>query len=149
MYPITKNILIKLITNPEPVLDINSNSRVAFNNPLRFQQLFGNTIINQVCNALFLLLFLSFLRIGNVIPRIPSQFDNKRQLNLAESQMLSSSRCNIEDNICQEYPGFQPNIRSAIGSSTKLAVLSCVYTEETKNNSWISCRPSQCCVQHS
>lgn len=50
------------------------------NNPSLYQKIYGPTIQHLVCSAFFLLLFLSFLRVGNVIPRTCRKFDKVRQL---------------------------------------------------------------------
>jgi len=78
MYPITKSILVKLI-------EVDSNTQVLSQPNLSismkiYQQLFGNTIKKSVYKALYLTLFLSFLRISSLIPESKPKFDKKRQL---------------------------------------------------------------------
>ena len=79
MFPITKTILKKLIQPGSEVLALNNSEQLAKMNPIQYQHTFGTTIIHQVCSALFLLLFLSFLRAENVIPKTCARFDKVRQ----------------------------------------------------------------------
>ena len=80
MFPITKPLLKRLIHPDCDILDLEGSEGLAKDNPEGFQQLFGPTILHHVYSALFLLSFLSFLRVGNVIPQTRSKFDKLRQL---------------------------------------------------------------------
>ena len=80
MFPITKPILERLLEADCDILDLDAAHQMAIVDPLCYQTLFGPTILHYVCSALFLLLFLSFLRVGNLIPRTSRKFDKIRQL---------------------------------------------------------------------
>ena len=80
MFPITKPILEQLLKPDFEILSLDESNQMAKDNPSLYQKIYGPTIKHLVCSALFLLLFLSFLRVGNVIPKTSKKFDKARQL---------------------------------------------------------------------
>jgi len=78
MYPITKDILTFLITidsQVSPLLPHNPSLSMK-----KYQETFGDTILWLVYKALYLTLFLSFLRISSLIPESRPKLDKQRQL---------------------------------------------------------------------
>ena len=78
MFPITKDILKFLIKPLSPVLNM-AQTNITMTHK-QILNIFGPAIEYHVYKALYLVLFLSFLRISSLIPASVSKFDKLRQL---------------------------------------------------------------------
>ena len=82
MWPITPPILKELLQIPGAEMDVCTQEAETLlkDNPYVYYQVFGRIITAKVIRALYLVLFMSFLRLSSCIPTSVAKLDRRKQL---------------------------------------------------------------------